>query len=328
MWPHDNGHVQLVTTPPVGDVSVCPRLSHVNHTIELTNVSKHFGKVEAVAGVSLTVSPGEVVAFLGPNGAGKTTTIDMVLGLTQPTGGSIQLFGSSPAVAIRAGRVGAMLQTGGLLRDFSVRETVSAIAALSNATDRVDEVLAECDLTSLARRKVSKCSGGEQQRIKFALALLTSPELLILDEPTAGMDVGARRSFWEAMERQAKAGRTVVFATHYLEEAQEFAHRIVMIGHGKLLADAPVSDIRAIIAGRQLEASFDPPIDDAATDPRLASLRALAPANLQVTGDRLAFTTPDSDKAAAELLAAGGYDLTITAPTLESAFIELTKDAA
>ena len=302
-------------------------MTPVTNMIELSNVSKHFGSVKAVAGVSLTISAGEVVALLGSNGAGKTTTIDMILGLTDPTGGSIHIFGEPPRTAIREGRIGAMLQTGGLLRDFTVRETVSAIAALDKVSDRVDDVMTECDLQGIARRRVSKCSGGEQQRIKFALALLTSPELLILDEPTAGMDVGARRAFWETMERQARAGRTIVFATHYLEEAQEFAHRIIMIAHGQLLADAPVADVRAIVSGRQLEATFEPPIDDPLTDPRLRAVRAVGVRNLQTVGERLEFSTPDSDRAAGALLAAGGFDLTITAPTLESAFLELTKEA-
>lgn len=300
----------------------------MKNAIELTAVTKRFGDLTAVSNLSVSITPGEVVAFLGPNGAGKSTTIDMVLGLTSPSAGEVKLFDGTPQAAVRSGQLGAMLQTGGLLRDLTVKETVQAIAALNHAEDRVSVVMAECELGPIANRKVVKCSGGEQQRVKFALALITDPALLILDEPTAGMDVGARRAFWATMERQASAGRTVVFATHYLEEAQEFAHRIVMIGHGKLVADAPVSEIRAIVSGRTLEASYDPPVTDPATDPRLRPLRTLGVSEFECTGDRVTFTSLDSDAAARSLLDSGAFDLTITAPTLESAFIELTKDAA
>ncbi len=214
------------------------------------------GPVEAVAGIDLSVGTGEIVAFLGPNGAGKTTSIDMMLGLTEPTAGRISVFGKSPRAAVEAGEISAVLQTGGLLRDLSVRETVTAIAALHRAKDRIDEVMERTNIVSLARRKVSKCSGGEQQRLKFALALLPDPRLLILDEPTAGMDVAARHAFWDTMREDAVQGRTVLFATHYLEEAQDFADRTVLIGAGRVLADGPTSELRAMTGGRTVSATL------------------------------------------------------------------------
>ena len=179
----------------------------------------HDTEVRAVDGVDLRIEPGEVVAFLGPNGAGKTTTLDMVLGLTEPTTGTARVFGHRPREAVIAGHVSAVLQTGGLLRDLTVRETVRMIASTYAASTPVDEVIDRAGLRALADRRVSKCSGGEQQRLRFALALLPDPRLLVLDEPTAGMDVTARRDFWDTMHADASAGRTVVFATHYLEEA-------------------------------------------------------------------------------------------------------------
>ncbi|MDO5091952.1 MAG: ABC transporter ATP-binding protein [Propionibacteriaceae bacterium] len=194
--------------------------------------------VEAVAGLDFAIAVGEVVAFLGPNGAGKTTTLDMVLGLTEPTTGDVTVFGHKPRQAIRRGDVGAVLQTGGLLRDLTVLETVTAVVALQGARANVESVMVASDLTRLRGRKVSRCSGGEQQRLKFALALLTDPGLLILDEPTAGLDVAARRDFWDTMHQQAEGGRTIVFATHYLEEAQRFAQRIVLIVRGRIIADS------------------------------------------------------------------------------------------
>ena len=299
------------------------------NTVELRDVRKdfHVGRetVHAVDSLDLAIEPGEIVAFLGPNGAGKTTTIDMMLGLTTPSSGSVRVFGDTPRHALTHGRIGAVMQSGGLLRDLTVRETVAAIAALQRTPKaRVDEVLDRANLRELANRKVSKCSGGEQQRIKFALALLTDPDLLILDEPTTGMDVGARRDFWAAMTHEAHAGRTIVFATHYLEEAQDFAQRIVLIGRGRLLADGPVAQVQAMTSGRELEASFDQ-----VTDATLAMLSAL-PGVTQVhaNGNRLTINASTSDDVARYLLSNGAYDLVISAPTLESAFLALTKDAA
>lgn len=292
------------------------------NTIELRDVRKSFGAVRAVDDLSLAVSPGEIVAFLGPNGAGKTTTIDMILGLTQPTSGSVTVFGASPRQAVQAGRIGALMQTGGLLRDLTVRETIRAIAALQRTTERVDDIMARTRLTELAGRKVSKCSGGEQQRIKFALALLTDPELLILDEPTTGMDVGARREFWATMSQEAHAGRTILFATHYLEEAQDFAQRVVLIGHGRLLADGPVAQVQAMTSGREVQASFTT-LDNA----RIAAISSLPGVSVvETNGTRATITSSDSDEVARYLLANGAFDLVISAPTLESAFLTLTKD--
>ncbi|MBO9626595.1 MAG: ABC transporter ATP-binding protein, partial [Microbacterium sp.] len=195
--------------------------------IDLTDVRRHFGtgdrRVQAVDGVSLRIERGEVVALLGPNGAGKTTTLDMLLGLAEPSSGTVRVLGGHPDAASKSGAIAAVLQTGGLLGDLTVGETVRLIASLHGraALDRVPEVMRRADLDGLAKRKVSKCSGGEQQRVKFALAMVPDPDILVLDEPTAGMDVTARRHFWDVMRADADAGRTIVFATHYLEEAEQ-----------------------------------------------------------------------------------------------------------
>lgn len=299
--------------------------------LELQDLRKTFpsdgGRLHAVDGIDLTVNAGEIVALLGPNGAGKTTTIDMALGLTAPTSGTVSVFGQRPQVAVRAGRMSALLQTGGLLRDLTVQETVLAIASLHGAKGRVEEVMAATDTARLARRKVVKCSGGEQQRLKFALALLPDPDVLILDEPTAGMDVNARRDFWATMRRDASAGRTVIFATHYLEEAESFAQRIVLMNAGKIIADGSTSSVRALAAGRTVAATLQEhgAIDPA--DPRLAALRALAGVtDVQVNGTRVTVTTTDSDAVARHLLNGGhGSELEISAPSLESAFVQMTR---
>jgi ABC-2 type transport system ATP-binding protein len=296
--------------------------------VELSGVVKTFPSpggdlVRAVDGIDLAISPGEVVAFLGPNGAGKTTSLDMVLGLNSPSAGTVAVFGANPRHAVRAGRVSAVLQTGGLLRDITVRETVQMIASTFPEHAGIEEVIDRAGLTSLARRKVSKCSGGEQQRLRFALALLPDPDLLVLDEPTAGMDVTARRDFWDTMHADAAAGRTVVFATHYLEEADAFAARIVMIAGGRIVADGPTEQIRSRATGRTVSADL-PPADAAQVLARLRSMPHVIEAVTQ--GHRVTITATDSDAVARELLGAlGASNLEIASGSLECAFITITS---
>ena len=276
--------------------------------------------VVAVDGIDVTVDAGEIVAFLGPNGAGKTTTLDMCLGLVPPTAGAVEVFGQAPRAAVVAGRVSAVLQSGGLLRDLTVGETVRAIAALHGVPERAAVVMERAGVADLARRKVQSCSGGEQQRLRFALALLPDPALLVLDEPTAGMDVAARRSFWETMHDETREGRTVVFATHYLEEAQAFAPRTVLIDHGRILADGPTAQLRGLVGDRTVVATVP------GADGVVGRLRAVPGVrDVLREGDRVTVTGTAADEVALLLLAElGGHDLEITAPTLESAFLALT----
>jgi ABC-2 type transport system ATP-binding protein len=295
--------------------------------IELRGLVKTFGLpggeiVRAVDRIGLTISPGEVVAVLGPNGAGKTTALDMVLGLTTPSAGTVAVFGAEPRRAVMAGRVSAVLQTGGLLRDITVRETVQMIASTFPEHAAVEEVIDRAGLTALARRKVSKCSGGEQQRLRFALALLPDPDLLVLDEPTAGMDVSARREFWDTMHADADAGRTVVFATHYLEEADAFAKRIVMIAGGRVVADGPTAQIRSQATGRTVSADL-PHTGGAHILARLRSMPQVKEATTQ--GHRVTVTSGDSDAVARALLGElGATNLEIASGSLESAFLTIT----
>ena len=174
--------------------------------VSLSGVTKDFGSVHAVRGIDLELQQGEIVAFLGPNGAGKTTTIDMMLGLSAPTAGTATVLGLEPRQAIARGLVSAVMQTGGLIKDLTVRETVQYTASLFADTRPVDEVLENAGITGIADRKVAKCSGGEQQRLRFAMALLSDPALLLLDEPTTGMDVEGRRTFWSAIRARRRAG--------------------------------------------------------------------------------------------------------------------------
>ena len=294
--------------------------------LSLRDVRKSFSvgreQVEAVRGIDLDIAPGEVVAMLGPNGAGKTTTLDMVLGLTEPTSGTVEVFGLHPRRAVDAGRISAVLQTGGLLRDLTVEETVRVVASTFDSPQPVAEVMERAGITQLARRRVSKCSGGEQQRLRFALALLPDPDLLVLDEPTAGMDVAARRDFWAAMHAEAAQGRTVVFATHYLEEASSFAERIVLVSEGVVVADDSTEAIRAQATGRVVAADLSSEYDEA--------LRALPGVrSLERHGQRVIVRAADSDALARHLLTrTSATDLEITAGSLDDAFIALTTPEA
>ena len=211
--------------------------------IDLRGVRKNFGPVEAVKGIDLDIASGEIVAFLGPNGAGKTSTIDIILGLSRPTSGEVSVFGITPRQAIARGLVSAVMQTGGLLKDLTVAETAQYTASLFAHSMPVAEVLKRAGISGIADRRVGKCSGGEQQRLRFAMALLSDPELLILDEPTTGMDVEGRRSFWGAIRQDTAMGRTVLFATHYLEEADAYADRIILLRHGEIVADGTSSEV-------------------------------------------------------------------------------------
>lgn len=295
--------------------------------IALQGVRKWFqtpGKprVDAVRGIDLQIGRGEIVAFLGPNGAGKTTTLDMVLGLTEPSDGEVRVYGRRPRVAVLDGAVSAVLQTGGLLRDLTVRETVQVVASTYRYPQRVEDVLERTGLRDLAGRRVSKCSGGEQQRLRFALALLPDPDLLVLDEPTAGMDVAARHEFWATMRREVETGRTVVFATHYLEEADTFAQRIVMVARGEIVADGSTAEIRTRATGRTVTADVDAErLDDVVS--RLRSAPGVT--SVTTSGTRLTIGAGDSDDVARLLLTElGGTGLEITTGSLDDAFLALT----
>jgi len=288
--------------------------------VDLAAVTKDFGSVHAVRGVDLRVEQGEVVAFLGPNGAGKTSTIDMVLGLSRPTSGHVEVLGHEPRRAVAHGLVAAVMQTGGLLKDLTVRDTLRYTASLFADAAPVDEVLEVSGIAAIADRKVGKCSGGEQQRLRFAMALLPDPALLVLDEPTTGMDVEGRRSFWEATRRDADRGRTVLFATHYLDEADRYADRVVLLSHGRVVADGTGSEIKALTAGRTVRATL--PGADA------AALRDLPGVDgVEVLAEQVYLRTTDSDAVARWLLTStDARDLEITANGLEEAFLSLTSD--
>lgn len=279
-------------------------------------------QVEAVRDVDLRIERGEVVALLGPNGAGKTTLLDMVLGFTPPTRGSVSVLGRDPADAIAAGQVSSVMQTGGLLPRLTVGETLEMVADLFGREQDVLAVARRAGIAELLHRRVGRCSGGEQQRLRFALALLPDPDLLLLDEPTAGLDVEARRAFWAAIREDTERGRTVVFATHYLAEADAIADRIVLLAAGGIVADGTPAQIKGGTLGRRVRVEL--PAGVGPSDTELARLPGVYDVSRQ--SDCLTFITRDSDALARHLLTATpARELEITSDALEDAFVALTS---
>jgi ABC-2 type transport system ATP-binding protein len=288
--------------------------------IAAVGLRKDFGSVHAVRGIDLTIQPGEIVAFLGPNGAGKTTTIDMILGLSEPTAGTVTVLGQSPRSAISRGLVAAVMQTAGLLKDITVRETLELTGSLFVHHASVDAVMERAGISDIGGRRVTKCSGGQQQRLRFAMALLSEPEVLILDEPTTGMDVTGRRDFWAAIRQDATRGRTILFATHYLEEADEYADRIILVRQGRIVADGSASQIKAMTAGRTLRATLP-----GATAAMFLDVPGAD--SVEVRADTVRIHASDSDAVARYLLThTAAHDLEIESRGIEDAFIALTSD--
>ncbi|MEV4922415.1 ABC transporter ATP-binding protein [Streptomyces roseoverticillatus] len=291
--------------------------------VSFENVSKSYGTVRAVADLDLQLYPGETVALLGPNGAGKSSTLDLLLGLRNPDAGRVELFGTSPQQAIAQGKVGAMLQSGGLMEDVSVRELVKLGCDLHPRRYPVDQVLAAADLTEIADRKVNKLSGGQEQRVRFALATAGANELIVLDEPTTGMDVSARQAFWGVMREQAQNGRAILFATHYLEEADAIADRVIVLHRGRVLADGSAAEIKAKAGARRIVFDLDGHIGEAA----LRELPFLS--SLEISGRTVRIQSHDADATVHALYGLGLYprNLEVAGLGLEQAFIAIT-DAA
>ncbi|MEU6663311.1 ABC transporter ATP-binding protein [Streptomyces sp. NPDC046821] len=288
--------------------------------VSFERVSKSYGAVRAVDGLSLALHPGETVALLGPNGAGKSTTLDLLLGLRPADTGTVRVFGTSPRDAIVQGRVGAMLQSGGLMDEVTVAELVRLACDLHPRPYKPADVLSRAGIAQIADRKVNKLSGGQEQRVRFALATAGANDLIVLDEPTTGMDVSARHAFWATMREQADQGRTVLFATHYLEEADAIADRVLVLHRGRLLADGTAAEIKAKAGVRKVAFDLDGAIDEQA-------LRALPfLTTVDVSGRTVRLQSSDADATVHALYGLGLYprNLEVAGLGLEQAFVAIT----
>jgi ABC-2 type transport system ATP-binding protein len=288
--------------------------------VAFDRVSKGYGSVRAVDGLTLALRPGETVALLGPNGAGKSTTLDLLLGLRQPDAGAVRVFGTSPREAIVGGRVGAMLQSGGLMDEVTVAELVRLACALHPKPYRPSDVLSRAGVAQIADRKVDKLSGGQAQRVRFALATAGDSDLIVLDEPTTGMDVTTRQSFWATMREQADQGRTVLFATHYLEEADAIADRVLVLHRGRLLADGTAAEIKAKAGARRISFDLEGTIDEAP----LRTLPFLT--SVDVSGQTVRIQSSDADATVHALYGLGLFprNLEVAGLGLEQAFVAIT----
>jgi ABC-2 type transport system ATP-binding protein len=288
--------------------------------IAFQDVTKSYGPVQALSGVSFAVGRGEMVALLGPNGAGKSTTVDLMLGLRRADTGTVGVLGTAPERAVQDGRVGAMLQSGSLPERATVGEVVDLARRLYGSKRSLAALLDLAALGDLARRRTDRLSGGQARRAQLAVALAGEPEVLFLDEPTTGLDVQSRRVFWDGVRGVAAAGATVVFATHYLDEADSNASRVLVLAQGRIVADGAPASIKAQLSSRTVRAHLDPV--------RLTELRALpGVVRAAAEGNDVELVTDDLDLTLEGLYRCGTKvrDLRFEGNSLEDALIQLTS---
>jgi ABC-2 type transport system ATP-binding protein len=286
----------------------------------LAGVSKNFGAVRALSNVDLSVHGGEVVAVLGPNGAGKTTAVKLLLGLSSPSAGSVSVFGADPRAPLNRLRTGAMLQVGRVPETLQVQELIDLFSSYYMKPLPMRETLAAAGLEGLEKRRFGVLSGGQKQRVLFALAICGDPDLLFLDEPTVGLDVEARRILWDEIRRLVGRGKTVLLTTHYLQEADALADRIVVINQGTIIAEGTPAEIKARTAGRQIRCVTRLPI---------ATVCSL-PGVMEVRSDRGAFVinATVAEPVLRELFRRDPEvsEIEVTSAGLEEAFLALTQD--
>lgn len=286
--------------------------------VAFAGVSKSYGAVRAIEDLDLTIPCGQTVALLGPNGAGKSTTINLMLGLFGADRGRIELFGGTPEAASTAGRVGAMLQETRLVPRVTVGELLGFVRRLYPKPMPTADLLRVANLRELAGRRLEKLSGGQSQRVKFAVAIAGRPDLLVLDEPTAAMDVESRHEFWASMRRYSREGHTVLFSTHYVEEADESADRVVVIAGGRIVADGTPAAVRRASAAQTVAIAC--PYDGTAGLARLPGVTAV-----EVRADRAYLTTTDPDAVVLALVERGLLrDVEVRGARLEDAYLTLT----
>jgi ABC-2 type transport system ATP-binding protein len=287
----------------------------------LADVSKNYGRVTALSHVSLSIDSGELVALLGPNGAGKTTAVRLLLGLISPGSGTARVFGADPRDAANRVRTGAMLQVSRVPETLRVCEHVRLFSSYYPAPMAFDEVIEIAGLRGVESRKFGELSGGQKQRVLFALAICGNPDLLILDEPTVGLDVQARRGMWKQIRALLDRGKSVLLTTHYLDEADALADRVIVIDRGTIIAEGTPQEVKSRAAGKRIRCRTSLPIDVITTIPLVASAT--------LDGETTIISTASSDAVLRELLArdAALADVEITTAGLEDAFLAMTGRA-
>ncbi|MDQ6792036.1 MAG: ABC transporter ATP-binding protein [Candidatus Dormibacteraeota bacterium] len=290
--------------------------------VELIDAHKRYGSVEAVKGVSVAIEHGELVAMLGPNGAGKTTCISLMLGLRKPSSGQAKLFGLAPTDRRARSRCGVMLQESGVPGTLKVKELVDLFRSYYPNPMPAERAIGLAGLEEQAGRQAQKLSGGQLQRLYFALAVCGNPQVIFLDEPTVGLDVEARRAFLESIRSFASEGKTIILTTHYLEEADQLAERVVVIDRGVVVADASPAEIKSRVLGRRVSFTADRSLSD-------ADFQGLPHQNLEVEGNRVRLLS-NAPEALLRDLFRRGYDirdLQVVGADLEEAFLDLTRHA-
>jgi ABC-2 type transport system ATP-binding protein len=287
----------------------------------LSGVTKRYGEVQALDGLDLEVRPGELLAVLGPNGAGKSTAIALMLGLQTPDAGEARLFGRSPHdLAARRG-IGVMMQEVMLPDALRVRELIAMTQAYYPAPLTVTEAIAQAGIEKLSDRPYAKLSGGQKRQAQFALAICGRPRLLFLDEPTTGLDVTARETMWATLRRLVAGGTAIVLTTHYIEEAQALADRVVVMAKGRRVAEGTVDEMRALVVRKRIECVTTLDAAAVAAWPEVASAVA-------DEARRVSITTTDAEAVVRRLLAADPKlsDLEVRRAGLSEAFAELTQE--
>ena len=287
----------------------------------LDGVSKNYGPVKALKNVQFSVRAGELVALLGPNGAGKTTAVKLLLGLASPTAGRVSVFGGNPVQPEVRMRTGAMLQVAKVPETLRVREHLDLFSSYYLRPLPMAETLAIAGLEEIKNRKFGELSGGQRQRVLFALALCGDPDILVLDEPSVGMDVESRRALWEQIRKLVARGKTILLTTHYLPEADALADRVVVINKGEIIAEGTPAEIKSQTAGRKIRCI---------SQLGIATIRTF-PGVLDVKSDREAFeiSVAEAEPVVRELLLRDPSlsGLEITSAGLEEAFLALTSDS-
>jgi ABC-2 type transport system ATP-binding protein len=285
-----------------------------------TNITKRYGATVALDNLSLSLRPGEIVALLGPNGAGKSTAIKILLGLVAPTSGTAQVFGSDPRKATTRTRVGAMLQVARITETLRVREHLDLFRSYYPHPLPTTDVLRIAQLQGIEDRLFSQLSGGQKQRLLFALALCGNPDLIFLDEPTVGMDIQARRALWQQIRFLSAQGKTVLLTTHYLEEADALAHRIIVINKGHIISEGTPSEIKRGTGGRTIRCQTRLSEEFLLTLPSVSDVK--------FSEGIVTVTASDAETAVREMLLRDETlsGLEIAGPALEDAFLALTKN--